>query len=355
VFVTGAENELEMVAAHRDAGAWVAGALKDAAASALRATQPVLSVIVRGPGQRLSGLAERYLALPLCLADEVLGVLMVTGLPSAEPCVATELQRLGQLPEVLSLSLDRVRILAALDRRGDDVGTLRQQLDAYARDFRSTYQSERDRAGQLAGALAQLEQTYRSTVGGLAMAVEAKDECTGGHLYRVSRYGMLVTALVAPEHAHDPQFEYGFLLHDIGKLMVPDVVLNKPGALTDDEWKIMRAHAEKGRSILDDIDFLAGAREIVYCHHERWDGNGYPRGLREMEIPLGARIFPLCDAFDAMTTNRPYRSAMPMEDALDRVRDGAGTQFWAEAVDAFMSISHDVLEPIVKDRRCGPA
>jgi ribonuclease P protein subunit RPR2 len=355
LFATGAGKSFQVVATHRDGSAWLGGPLIDAARWALQGRQPVLSVVVRGPDPRLGGTADRYLALPLELDGDLTGVLMITGLPSEEPSIATELQRLGQLPEIMALSLDRLRIVSALDKRGQEVSSLRQQLDAFALDFRSTYQEERDRSQQLADALAQLERTYKSTVGGLAMAVEAKDECTGGHLYRVTRYGMLVTSMVAPEHAHDPQFEYGFLLHDIGKLMVPDMVLNKPGALSEAEWDIMRLHPEKGRSILEGIDFLAGARQIIYCHHERWDGKGYPRGLRELEIPLGARIFPLCDAFDAMTTNRPYRTAMPLDAALEQVRYGAGNQFWSDAVEAFMSIPQDVLEPIMNERRCGPS
>ena len=113
-----------------------------------------------------------------------------------------------------------------------------------------------------------------------------------------------------PEHADDPQFEYGFLLHDIGKLAIPDAVLAKEGALTEAEWEQIRAHPAAGRNILARIPFLAGASEIVYAHHERWDGSGFPQGLVGDEIPLGARIFPLADAFDAMTTERPYRAAI---------------------------------------------
>jgi HD-GYP domain-containing protein (c-di-GMP phosphodiesterase class II) len=355
VFGLGSEPSFEVVSALRDPAAWLAGPLKEAARAAARARQPVLSVVTRGPDQRLSGLAERYLALPLDLDGEMVGALMVTGLPSAQPSADVEIRRLGQLPEMLALALDRMRILAALDKRGHEVRAVRQQLDAFALDFRSTYKAERDRSQQLVDALSALESTYRATVGGLAMAVEAKDECTGGHLFRVSRYGMLVTSIVAPDHADDPQFEYGFLLHDIGKLMVPDMVLNKPGALTDDEWETMRLHPEKGRSILDGIDFLEGARQIVYAHHERWDGKGYPQGLRELEIPLGALIFPLCDAFDAMTSNRPYRTAMPFDVALEQLRSGAGTQFWSEAVDAFLSIPAADIEEIMVQRRCGPS
>ncbi|HTV10443.1 MAG TPA: HD domain-containing phosphohydrolase [Acidimicrobiales bacterium] len=340
---------------YRDLGPWEAGPLKDAAQTVLAEGRPILSVVVRGVEDRLSGPAERYLALPLSFDEKVLGVLVVTGLPGDEPLLENELGRLGQLPATMAFSLDRSRLLAALGGRAEEVGALQRQLQTYAADFRATYQAERDRSEQLARTLAELEQTYRATVGALALAVEAKDEYTGGHLYRVSKYGMLLTTLVAPAHANDAQFEYGFLLHDVGKLTVPDAVLNKAGELTDDEWQVMRQHPERGRSILEGIEFLEGAREIVYTHHERWDGNGYPRGLRETEIPLGARIFPICDAFDAMTTNRPYRTAMPVPVALERIRHGSGTQFWSEAVDAFMSIEPAVLVPIARERRNRPA
>ncbi|HTW07636.1 MAG TPA: HD domain-containing phosphohydrolase [Acidimicrobiales bacterium] len=350
VYLCRPNGALEAHSAYRDVQPWMGGTLKEAAHTAMRGGRPVLSVVTRGPSDRLSGMAERYMALPLSLDQDPLGVLVLIGLAGDEPSPEVELRRLGQLPEMIAHALERARLLAALAQRGEEVGALRQQLDVYALDFRSTYQAEQDRAQQLADALAELERTYKTTVGALALAVEAKDECTGGHLQRVCKYGMLLTSLVAPEHANDPQFEYGFLLHDVGKLTVPDAVLNKAGALTDAEWEVMRQHPGRGRSILEGVDFLAGAREIVYSHHERWDGNGYPRGLRGTEIPLGALIFPLCDAFDAMTTNRPYRTAMPVAAALDQVRVGSGSQFWADAVEAFLSISPDVLGPIARER-----
>ncbi len=236
--------------------------------------------------------------------------------------------------------------VASDDSGLDPFVALRDTSTGLAGPLDSSYKSERDRSEWLAGSLARLERACKATLRGLALAVETKDDCGGGHLHRVSRYGMLLTALVAPEHTHDPQFEYGFLLHDIGELMVPDFVRNKPGTLTDAEWAAVRAHPENGRLALEGIDFLAGAREIVHCHHERWDGNGYPRGLKGTEIPLGARIFRVCDAFDAMTSERPYRGAMPLEEALKQLRHGSGTQFWPRAVEAFLAIPAEVLEKV---------
>jgi HD-GYP domain-containing protein (c-di-GMP phosphodiesterase class II) len=277
------------------------------------------------------------LAVPVVLDGSIVAVVVVLdldGQPSLEAC----LERLRQTLTPIALAVDRLRMQTALEGRGEEIAALRRQLDAYAVDFRSTYLAERHSSGELAAALAELEETYKATVNGLAVAVEAKDECTGGHLQRVSRYGMMLTNLVAPEHASDPQFEYGFLLHDIGKLTVPDFVLTKAGSLTESEWELIRQHPESGRSILEGIPFLKGACEIVHAHHERWDGKGYPRGLAREEIPLGAQIFPLCDAFDAMTSDRPYRKALSIEEALGEVRQGAGTQFWPDAVEAFLSL-----------------
>jgi HD-GYP domain-containing protein (c-di-GMP phosphodiesterase class II) len=355
IIAAGSGGVLEVIAAYRDRSEWGTGPLEEVARTAWRDARPIDGAFPASTSRPDIGAPERYFAAPLELDGEVIGLLMVTGTASGAGSPEARLERLGPLLETITLSVERLRMLAALDKRADDVSALRQQLDAFAVDFRSMYQAERDRSQQLAGALGELERTYRATVAGLAMAVEAKDECTGGHLFRVSRYGMLLTGIVAPEHAGDPQFEFGFLLHDVGKLMVPDEVLNKPGALTDAEWEIMRAHPENGRSILEGIDFLEGAREIVFSHHERWDGNGYPKRLREMEIPLGARIFPLCDAFDAMTSDRPYRRALTLHKALDEVCNGDGTQFWSEAVDAFMSIPRDALQNVMRERRRGPS
>lgn len=218
---------------------------------------------------------------------------------------------------------------------GEDMS---RQLQAYAHDLRETFDAEKQRSEELAKALAQLQGTYQATVRGFAIAVEAKDEYTAGHLYRVTRYGLAILERIVPESRDDPQFEFGFLLHDIGKLGVPDNVLGKAGPLDDDEWAVMKRHPEFGRRIIEDIPFLVEAKRIVSEHHERWDGMGYPAGLKEEEIHIGARIFSVADAFDAMTSNRPYRSAMTIEEAFERLREASGAQFWSEAVDALLSV-----------------
>jgi HD-GYP domain-containing protein (c-di-GMP phosphodiesterase class II) len=135
-----------------------------------------------------------------------------------------------------------------------------------------------------------------------------------------------------------PDIERGVLLHDIGKIGIPDAILLKPGPLTPEEWKVMRSHPEIGRRIVEKIPFLRGAVSIVYNHHERWDGTGYPQGLRGEEIPLGPRIFALADALDAMTFDRPYSSAISFETARDEIKRCAGTHFDPAVVNTFLTI-----------------
>jgi HD-GYP domain-containing protein (c-di-GMP phosphodiesterase class II) len=139
---------------------------------------------------------------------------------------------------------------------------------------------------------------------------------------------------------------HGVLLHDIGKIGIPDAILLKPGPLTKDEWTIMRRHPEIGKRLIENIPFLKGAVPIVYCHHERWDGNGYPQGLREEDIPLGARIFAVVDAFDAMTFDRPYSRAVPFDAARAEIRRCAGSHFDPTVVESFSRIPNTILEEI---------
>jgi HD-GYP domain-containing protein (c-di-GMP phosphodiesterase class II) len=292
----------------------------------------------------LDGTASESVAVPCFVAGEVVAVVVAQRFVQGKVILGTKTEAEHIL--TLGLAVERYRALLALEQVRAEADAIRRQLDAYAVDLRSTYNAERARSEELACALDELTLTYESTVRGLAIAVEAKDEYTGGHLFRVSRYGMAITAVMAPDHIKDPQFEYGFLLHDVGKLVVPDAVLMKDGPLDEKEWEMMRAHPEAGRTILEQIPFLSVANEIVHSHHERWDGRGYPRGLRGEEIPLGARIFPLADVFDAMTTTRPYREALSVKEARREMKRGSGTQFCPEAVESFLSIPLDDLEMV---------
>jgi HD-GYP domain-containing protein (c-di-GMP phosphodiesterase class II) len=185
----------------------------------------------------------------------------------------------------------------------------------------------------------ELEAAYDATLEGWSLAMEMRDDETQGHAQRVSalcvdlgrRMGMPAEQLV--------HVRRGALLHDIGKMAVPDAILRKPGPLSDPEWQVMRRHPEYGRDFLRRIDHLAPALDIPYCHHERWDGTGYPRGLRGEEIPLAARVFAVIDAFDALTTDRPYRTAWSEARALDYIESESGRQFDPRVVSAFAGIS----------------
>ena len=283
-------------------------------------------------------------AVPFLLEGRVLGVLLAMCRRDAPPFTEWHLSLATVLATELALAIERTRVQETLGFR---LTHAQRQLEAYAVDVRQTFVAERARTEELVNTLEELERTYMATVQGMAAAVEAKDEYTAGHLARVSRYGAEMLGLLAPEHAADPKMQYGFLLHDIGKLGVPDAILSKEGPLNRGEWTQMRRHPEMGVRIISGIPFLESTREIVLSHHERWDGEGYPQRLAGDEIPIGARVFAVADAFDAMTTKRPYRAPVVIDDAVTELRKQSGAQFWPEAVEAFLSLSRDMLEETV--------
>jgi ribonuclease P protein subunit RPR2 len=308
----------------------------------------------RDAGVRLadpSRIADREaVAAPLRLGDQLVGVIMLGRDHAGPRFTDRDLALMSASSTQLALAIDRLAGKQRLETNVEAADLVQRQLEAYASDFRETFAAEKRRSQQLAAALDELERTYFATVRGLAIAVEAKDEYTAGHLIRVTRLGLALLRIIDLEESQDPQYEFAFLLHDIGKLGVPDAILRKKGPLTDAEWKIMRKHTDIGRRILDDIPFLEGAKEIVFSHHERWDGKGYPRGLSGEAIPPGARVFTVADSFDAMTSNRPYRSAMPLDDAMSEIEKGAGTQFWPQGVEALFQVRPAELESIVGHR-----
>jgi response regulator RpfG family c-di-GMP phosphodiesterase len=199
---------------------------------------------------------------------------------------------------------------------------------------------------ELGSTLRELENTYRTTLEALGSAIDTRDLGTHAHSRRVRGYSLTLA------RAHDfPEvgmrdLEHGVLLHDIGKIGIPDAILLKPGPLTPAEWKIMRTHPEIGRQLVEQVPFLRGAVPIVYHHHERWDGTGYPLGLKGEDIPLGARIFSLADAFDAMTFDRPYSRAISLEDARREIQRSSGTHFDPRVVETFLSLPLEVFETI---------
>ncbi len=214
-----------------------------------------------------------------------------------------------------------------------------RQLERYASDLRDTFKAERAQAEEL-------QANYVATVRALTNAVEARDAYTGAHADRVASYGLELTRRIDPKLARNPQVEFGFLLHDVGKVAIPDGILHKADDLGEAEQELMRRHPVIGYEIVSGIEFLAEAAQIVRHHHERWDGKGYPDGLVGEDIPLAARIFAVVDTLDAMTTDRPYRPGAPLAQARAEIRGMAGTQFDPAVVDALDAIPDEALERI---------
>ena len=211
----------------------------------------------------------------------------------------------------------RATVHAALEGRGLlDVDVVRPVIDVYA--LLLSESRKRDRA----------------VIESLAAAVEAKDSVTSRHLRQVSRLATQLAEHVDPALCRTDDFLYGCLLHDVGKIGVPEEILLKPGPLTDEEWQVMRRHPQTGARVVRPLGLSATVVDIVLYHHERWDGGGYPEGLAAEEIPLVARIFSVCDALEAMTADRPYRGPLPARMAFERVRIEAGQQFDPAIVEA---------------------
>jgi HD-GYP domain-containing protein (c-di-GMP phosphodiesterase class II) len=221
----------------------------------------------------------------------------------------------------------------------EQLAAAEQQLLVFAREINQLYQAERARAAELQRALDRLRESYLDMIKTLAFVVEAKDPGTRAHLERTHDYAVALAEVVDPELAADERLRYGFLLHDVGKIGVPEAVLNKPGPLDEEEWEVMRTHPLLGEQMVAGIKSLGHAVAVIRSHHERWDGDGYPHGLAGEAIPVGARIFAVADAFDAMTSNRPYRRALPFERAFQEIVDGAGSQFDPTMVEAFTAIA----------------
>jgi HD-GYP domain-containing protein (c-di-GMP phosphodiesterase class II) len=215
--------------------------------------------------------------------------------------------------------------LAETEREASD---RQRQLERYAADLRETFKQER-------AARTELVRSYRATVRALANAVEARDAYTGKHAERVAAYGLEIARAVGMGLADAPEIEFGFLLHDVGKVAIPDAILFKTSRLNAEEYALMSRHPEIGFEILRSIEFLGDAKLVVRHHHERWDGRGYPDGLAGEDIPLAARVFAVADALDALTTDRPYRPASSFEDARAELRAHTGTQFDPGVMEAF--------------------
>jgi response regulator RpfG family c-di-GMP phosphodiesterase len=258
-------------------------------------------------------------------------VIMISGLQTIESAI--EALRVGAFDYIMK-PFDLRQVEAAVKRALEH----HELLSAKRRYESHLAELVKQRTGELDQALNSLEEAYRSTLKALTAALETRDAETHGHSERVvtfslrlgREYGLTKEQLVA--------LEFGSLLHDIGKIGVPDSILRKPAQLSESEWVSMREHPLHGQAILREIEFLEGAARVVAQHHEKWDGSGYPLGLAGEAIDLNARIFAVADAFDAITSDRVYRAGKSYEEALAELERWAGRQFDPKVVEAFRRV-----------------
>lgn len=230
-------------------------------------------------------------------------------------------------------SEDTVAALRArLDRQERETAARQRQLERYAADLREVFKRERAQAQEL-------RESYKATIRALSNAVEARDAYTGKHAERVTAYGSALARTCGLDIDLRPDIEFGFLLHDVGKVGIPDAILFKPGPLSREEFSLIARHPVLGSEILRDVAFLGEGTLVVRHHHERWDGSGYPAGLAGTDIPLPARVFAVADALDAITTDRPYRLAAGFAAAREEIRSKAGSQFDPDVVAAYEAIA----------------
>lgn len=238
--------------------------------------------------------------------------------------IAQPLRRLAESMSSISRS-GHIEPLEAVDGGGRELHLLE---NAFRRMLASLGAAEQAR-----------ESSYIEAIGAVMAAVDRRDQESAGHSYRVAYYAVTLAHQLGVEDEELRAVEWGALLHDVGKIAVPDEILRKTGPLTEKEWQIMRQHPRWGYEMLADVKFLEPALDIVYNHHERWDGTGYPRGLKGEAIPLAARIFSVVDTYDAITSDRHYRRARSHDEAVWELRRVAGTQLDPRVVEGFLQLS----------------
>jgi putative nucleotidyltransferase with HDIG domain len=233
---------------------------------------------------------------------------------------------------------EREQLLATV-RRALENRRLKIENRAYQTNLESLVEA---RTQQLNNTMRNLERSYDITLEALGDALDLKDAETEGHSKRVTAFTIAMAKHMGLNDKQIRVIARGAFLHDIGKMAIPDAILRKPGALTPDEITIMREHCYRGYQMLKKIPFLAEASDIVYAHQEKYDGTGYPRGLKGNEIPLGARIFSVADTLDAITSDRPYRPAQSLPAAREEIRKWSGRQFDPEVVQVFLSMPENI-------------
>src|SRR5580693_3435008 len=268
-----------------------------------------------------------------------LPVVMVTAVHDIS--VAIDSMRRGAYDYLLK-PFERDQLLNTVERALSH----RQALEETQNYHQSLEEMVRARTEMLRHAMEDLEHSYDVTLEALGDALDLKDSETEGHSKRVTAYAIALARAMGIPPEEIKIIARGAFLHDIGKMAIPDDILRKPGKLTEDEQALMREHCARGYQMLRKIPFLAGAAEIVFCHQEHYDGNGYPNRLAGREIPIGARIFAVADTLDAITSDRPYRKARGFDNAREEILRCSGTQFDPAVVEVFLKIPNELWQEL---------
>ncbi|MDA8429266.1 MAG: response regulator [Geobacteraceae bacterium] len=269
--------------------------------------------------------------------DSEIAVLMITGLSDMN--TALECIHLGAddyLTKPFGISRVMLTVRNLIEKRCLAIEKKNYQVSL---EFKVMEQTE-----QLRRTMNELNDAYNNTLTALVRALDAREKEVGSHSERVMNFAALIAGKLSIRGTELEQLAKGSLLHDIGKIGISDNILLKPGKLDTTEWVEMRKHPQIGYAILSEIAFLKGPAEIILTHHERYDGSGYPKGLKGDQIPVGSRIFALVDTLDAMTSDRPYRRALPFEAVTSEVKKFRGSQFDPKLADLFLAISRSQWE-----------
>ncbi|MCE9644917.1 MAG: response regulator [Chloroflexi bacterium] len=296
-----------------------------------------LESILEGQGYQLETAGNGHEALIKARdiqPDVILLDVMMPGMDGFEVCrrIRSDVS-LAEIPIIMLTALDdRQSFMIGLESGADDYITkpydrheLRARLLGITRLNR--YRKLLDDRINIEQAHQQLLSAYDATIEGWSRAMDLRDKETEGHTQRVTTLTEKLARLAGMSDTELIHIRRGSLLHDIGKLGVPDAILFKPDKLTEEEWRIMKMHPQYAREMILPIDYLQPAIDIPYCHHEKWDGSGYPQGLKGAEIPIAARLFALVDVWDALRSDRPYRNAMRRPEALEYIRTQSGSHF----------------------------
>ena len=261
-------------------------------------------------------------------------VIMISGRHDIETAInAMQVGAFDYITKPFSLPLVEAAVKRALDH--SKLICAKRRYETYLEEIVQL------RTKEVKQVLGSLDVAYRSTLRALNSALETRDQDTQGHSERVVAFSLRLGCEMGLNQGELTSLEYGALLHDIGKIGVPDAILRKPAKLTEEEWAQMRLHPQHGKQILDGIEFLEGAALVVLQHHEKWDGSGYPQSLRHYEIDLKARIFAVADAFDAIVSDRVYRKGRSYAVAAVELDGSAGTHFDPQVIEAFHRVSRE--------------